>query len=101
MAPQPGSVVADAFDPHHLEMSEALCPGQEVAVSDAGGGHGVAAQGSTELIGCVRDMKVFVGVDPDGDTCGRLAVAVDVIAALAMYGFGRVIAVPSGWGRYC
>jgi hypothetical protein len=48
-------------------MPEALCPGQEVGVTDAGGGHGVAAQGSAELIGGVRDMKVFVGIDPDGD----------------------------------
>src|SRR5271168_3954210 len=34
-------------------------------------------------------------------TCGRLAGAVDVIAALPMCGYEHVIAGPPGWGRYC
>jgi hypothetical protein len=74
--PYPGSaqrpaqtrpIVADPFDPHHLERAQALRPSQEVAISDAGGGHRVVAQGPAEFIGGVRDMKMLVGIDPDGD----------------------------------
>lgn len=60
---QPRPVVADTLDPHHLELTQALRPGQEVAVTDAGGGHRVAAQGPAELIGGVRDMKMLVSID--------------------------------------
>ena len=59
--------MADTFDPHHLELTKALRPGQEAAVTDAGGRHGVVAQGPAELIGRVCDMKMLVGIDPDGD----------------------------------
>jgi hypothetical protein len=59
--------VSDPFDPHHLKLTQALRPGQEVAVADAGRGHRVVAQGSAELIGGVRDMEMLVGIDPDGD----------------------------------
>jgi DNA segregation ATPase FtsK/SpoIIIE, S-DNA-T family len=87
MAAQSGPVVSDAFDTHHLEMPEALCPGQEVGSLFWGiaAGFGPAVQaGLVRLVGI--DLKYGIEVSVGSQLFTKVATteddAVKTLAAL-------------------
>ena len=92
---QPSAVTPSPLHAPGLHLAQTLGPGQHRPIAPRRGRNPGRGQMAAELVQGAGDMKVAVGIDPDGDPA-RLGGCAMVVMAVSLPDKGRWLRRPSG-----